>query len=926
MSPLQTLVAYWRDCIKAESALEQSFGIEMSKFVLQPRTRALLFPGSHDPFIFAENDFTYTLEKGKAYETIAKAKLKGQDIYFGYPLLMFYDKGTKRNHVAPLFSMRLEVQFGDNNLKLVRAESSPTLGSCAFEKLGLHQEEIAALNTDVEEIFKGGAPTKLGTILYLLKKATNLTLIESIDPASLSTNATVHPYDGTVVYNKAVLSVGEASAYNVHVLHDLDTLVKRDDLQDSSLKYIDTPTQKSQNTCVPVLPFAFDEYQIQAIDHIMGSEHTVVTGPPGTGKSQFIANLIINLFLQKKRVLFVSHTSEAVRVVNERINDAFTNLMMQTGKKELRQELGMRLEELVAHYNEERTAPNREHSFEDITRNWQELQADTKYLQQSSKLHKKLEDSLRISTASHVHPIPLRKLRGQAARIRAMWFLMRLRNRRTDHDVLTAIKQRKDQHVVISRSYVNTNYLKLIFENSSYGQLVAYVDAVQNKKFTYGHTQDKSEKYIHAALQAMNVWSCTLKSLAATFPLQVNLFDYVIFDEASQIDLPSAAPALYRAKRLVVVGDENQLNHIAKIHDRTEQELAATYNLEGAPFYPALTRYTDTSLFNSARKALNEPEHELKNHYRSNAQIAGLFSSIFYGGKLKVHEPVANLPADITPGVHWIDIAGTAYKHKSGSKYNMEEAAHIVGLLKKLIPVAKERGLTIGVTTPFTKQRDLIADKAMGIFSPEDLACVQILTVHKFQGSEVDMLIFSPVLTAKGEDSSDYWFIKNKQILNVAISRAKQLLLITGDLGFALQSESKLKDIAEHCEHLRGDDKKMTPHRPMNMYEKRLFTLLQDSVPKRYTLEPQYVIDGRYTVDFAMYSNQKHVAIELDGRQHEIIGGLPVFEDVQRDAYLAGKGWAIIRIPVYELLKEPDHVRKTIADALKKNPISYTSL
>lgn len=919
MNQLQKIVAYWLDCVKSESALEQNFGVHSSIFGLNARTKATLFEESYDPFIFANSGSPYVLKAGKAYELVTRATLKGQDIYFGYPLLMFFDKAIKRNRVAPLLVIRLETEVREDELLLGRTESLPMLGSNAFERLGLGQEEIVALNEAVGEIFENNIASKLDSVLYLLRKETNLTFVEGIDPQKLSSSDVIHPCNGTVVYNKAVVFASEASVYNLHLLNDLEQLVARSDLGNSALKYLIAPTTTGRSNTTPVLPFAFDEHQLRAVQDILGSEHTVVTGPPGTGKSQFIANLIVNLFLQKQKVLFVSHTAEAVRVVNERINQEFTSLIMQTGKKATRQELGRQLEAMVTQYNEQRAAPVSGQTMTDITRNWTEVAHESAYVQRTNYLHRKLEQNVRIRQILAQKPTTMQWCKFRLVDWRIRWLVSRLSKRRPNHAVLMSIEQLKTHHVALSRSYVKTNYLAFILESGLYGKLDAYIDAVRNKRFSQGHTEDKSEKYIDDVLAAMNVWSCTLKSLAATFPLRARLFDYVIFDEASQIDLPSAAPALYRAKNAVVVGDENQLNHIAKINKQLEEELAVQHNLLALSVYPSLVRYTDVSLFTSAKRALKEPEHELKNHYRSNALIANLFSSVFYGGRLKIHGPDSNLPDDIAPGAYWVDVKGAAYKHKSGSKYNPTEVAYVMRLLERLIPVADERGLTIGVTTPYSKQQDLITGAVTAKFDPEALFDVRVLTVHKFQGSEVDILIFSPVLASRGDGNSDYWYIKNKQILNVAVSRAKQLLLITGDLDHALQSESKLKDIAEYCQRVSQDNDYQAPRRPMNIFESRLHTLLKKSLPRSYILEPQYVVGNQFTLDFALLSRTRKIAVELDGRQHEIVGGLPVFEDKQRDAYLTKAGWQIIRITVHQLLAQPDQVIMTLQQETRKS-------
>jgi very-short-patch-repair endonuclease/KaiC/GvpD/RAD55 family RecA-like ATPase len=917
MEKLQHIIAFWRDCITSEGALEQSFGVN-EQFRLGIRTRARLFPGTRDPFIFAEPAQPLSIQKSPLYDFLARASLKGQDIYYGYPLLMFYDGALRQHRVAPLFVMRLSAEQHGDELVLARAEPTPILGVKAFEKLGLRQEEIAALNTEITEIFSSTQRSKLETVLYLLRRETTMTFVEGIDPEKLSSSSAIHPYSGAVVYNRAVVYASEASAYNLHILNDLEKLVKKRDLPTTALGYLDSPRDHSDTKHTPVLPFSFDEYQLQAINHIMGSKHTVVTGPPGTGKSQFIANLIINLFVQKKRVLFVSHTGEAVRVVNERINEQFANLMMQTGKKEVRQDLGRRLAEMVAAYNDQQVTLPRMVSDAPLHVNWSAIQHETEYLKKTNMRQDRLEQAVEARERAQVRADWYGRLNYYLSSARINWQTNRLAKRRTSQVVAGLVEELKQRHVALSKDYVSANYLPMILGSEQYGKLVTYIEAVQSRHPLQTGGRDHSDRYVDAALRAMNIWSCTLKSLAATFPLKANLFDYVIFDEASQIDLPSAAPALYRAKRMVVVGDANQLLHIAKINENTEDDLAKSNGIFTSSLYPGLIGYREASLFNSAKRALTEPEQQLKNHYRSNPSIANLFSSIFYGGMLRLRTTERVLPDGIVAGVQWHDIRGSSYKHKNGSRYNLDEVDHIVAQLKTLIPVARNQHLSVGVTTPYAMQRERIARALANVYSSEELEGVRVLTVHQFQGSEVDILLFSTVIAGDGDGGSDYWYIKNQQILNVAISRAKQSLIIVGDREHALSSQSKLKAIVEYCLQNEDEPVPIVPNRPMNVFERQLLGLLIPLVPKKFSLEPQYVLDGRYTLDFALCSKRKKIAIELDGAQHEIIGGLPVFEDIARDKYASHKGWQVIRIPVHRLLKDPDGVAREISQAMRQ--------
>lgn len=921
MERLRNVVAFWRDCVTAEGALEQSFSVT-SGFRLGLRTRARFFTGSYDPFIFAEAPGPVVLEKGGLYDFVARASLKGQDMYFGYPMLMFYDKALGQHRIAPLFVIRLKAESRGEELVLIRAEPTPTLGSKAFEKLGLRQDEIVTLNAEVSKVFDGTTKAKLETILYLLRRETSMTFVEGINPDHLGVAQTIHPYSGTVIYNRAVLYASEASAYNLHLLNDLERLVKKRDLSQTALGYLKGAHEARTAMKTPVLPFAFDEYQLAAIEHIMGSSRTVVTGPPGTGKSQFIANLIVNLFLQKKRVLFVSHTTEAVRVVNERINEQFSNLMMQTGKKEVRQDLGRKLADMVSQYNDQRAAHTMPVTKDALSRNWRLLQREVAYLRATDRLHARLTGLLAWEGRLESWP-GYRRAYHWLGGWRTGLLMNQIRKRRDLVEVARRVDELKQRHIELSREYVRANYVSMIFEGEQYGKLVAYIEAVQSRRPSQ-QGSDPSDRYITAALQAMSIWSCTLKSLAATFPLTPALFDYVIFDEASQIDLPSAAPALYRAARMVVVGDEKQLLHIAKISETTEEELARSNQVYDDPRYPGLIGYREASLFNSAKRSLSEPEQQLKNHYRSSPAIAAMFSHIFYGGKLRLRTQSRQIPDGIPGGVVWHDVKGRAYKHKSGSRYNPDEVARIVEELHTLLPLARAHHLNIGITTPYALQQDYITRSLEKAYSPEELSSVRVLTVHRFQGSEVDILFFSTVLAANGDGGSDYWYAKNEQILNVAVSRARQALIIVGDREHALSGDSKLKAIAQYCLDSNAVGVQATMRRPMNRFEHRLLALLIPIVPKSYRLESQYVHDGRYTLDFALLSKRRQIAIALDGGQHEIIGGLPVFEDRERDTYLANQGWEVIHIPVYRLLSSPEAVREEVVTTLRQKSSTAT--
>jgi len=82
-----------------------------------------------------------------------------------------------------------------------------------------------------------------------------------------------------------------------------------------------------------------------------------------------------------------------------------------------------------------------------------------------------------------------------------------------------------------------------------------------------------------------------------------------------------------------------------------------------------------------------------------------------------------------------------------------------------------------------------------------------------------------------------------------------------------------------------------------------------------YKLIPKLVFN-RYTLDFALVGSDK-IDIECDGVQHEIIEGIPVIEDVERDEYLRNNGWKILRFPNHRVLSNRHDVVKQIMGSIK---------
>jgi superfamily I DNA and/or RNA helicase len=922
MNGLNRIIAYWYDCIKNEDILEKDISIHVRK-------KAILYPFENDPFIFNRASNSIDVSENVRLTALSEyINIKGQEAYYGYPVLFYFNEEQGRHCVAPLLIIRVLFYKENNQTLLRRDEQYPSCGIQAFNRLGFRDEEIADINQYFETIFRDEQINQkelAEKCIQAIQEEVGIQINEVIDPSSLSNLEKLSKTTSPGLYNKSLIFVGENTVYNVSLLQDLLELIKRRDLENTSLSYLlRNPAISRKTDNIPLLPFQANEYQIEAIKSIFQNDLTVITGPPGTGKSQFISNLLINMFLQGRTVLFVSHTNEAVDVVQKKIDEQFRNLLLRTGRKEFRQELVGKFNELIVDSNKQ-MAGNIEKT--DIEAIWRKIIKYREMLGEKDALEYKFEN-LHHSFHSNVAPLKggiFTKLTLSFKRfilsIKLHNLSSKLQRYPNKANLEKEIRKLEEEYCDKSVKYIRSIYVKeMLGQGKGIGYVKSYLDNVNSARFD----QDIDRHLFINAINVLKVWSSTLKSLRRTFPLEAEIFDYVVFDEASQVDLPSAAPALYRAKRAVIVGDPMQLTHVAGLTKDMDRQIAKSHGLdEATDVYPQIIRYCDVPLYKSSERCLDHKPIMLINHYRSVDQIISLCNQAFYKGSLRIATNLdfSTYPPSLPIGVHWIDCKGEVLKHPSGSRVNNEEAETINNIFQEVLQKISDTNLSIGIVTPYSRQQDRIYEFISKSSSEKSLEKhnVKVLTAHKFQGSEKDIMIFSLVLASRGNGNSDRWYNIYPQILNVALSRAKYLLYIVGDKDFCYERSGVLKRLVETYD----DIKKQEEMEEYSIFEKfdttterLLFERLQEMGFERYgyKLIPK-LVHKRYTLDFALIGN-KRIDVECDGYQHELIEGLPVIEDVERDEYLEKEGWLVLRFPNHEILSQTDGVIERILKSL----------
>ena len=932
MNTLNKICSYWYDCIKREDTQSQEISINADS------SKSALCPFSQDTLIFNKKDDALKTSDAKILE-VAKQKEDGIDIYYGYPLLYYKDWSTKKDLVAPLLMIKLKLEQKDDELTIRKDEANPTCGAQALLKLGLQNEEIVKINEEVAKLYtsnpKLDQQNLANQVLQLIKKDVTIAQNEEIIINQLTNSVSVSHAMTAALYNKSIIFASEERMYNIHLIKDLWELkdTEASVLEETALSFITgAKTTRASDKHIPILPFPANEYQVAGLQNILTNSLSVITGPPGTGKSQFISNLIINLFLANKSVLFVSHTGEAVNVVYNKLNEPFENLMLRTGSKGFRKELPSKYNQLI---QEHATRGGTGVSLKKIHFTWNTMLDYKNQLIERDELEQTIEENFfMIKELKEIMSNSRLSFKYLINWIK-VWLLnrkfnankRRLASGLAKHDLENKLKELEEQFYADSRSYVKTSYLKtMIGEMENKEGIISFIDRVSTRR---QDEEDKTdEKLVAATLNALKVWACTLKSLRATFPLQPAMFDYVIFDEASQVDLPSAVPALYRAKNAIIVGDPKQLTHIATIPPKIDRQLAKLHGLSALKeLYPSKIGYNETSLYQAAEISAKTNPMLLRNHYRSDDEIISLCNQVFYGGKLKILSSLdyKNFPTDLPQGIEWVDVKGQTDKLERGSKVNNKEVEKVCSVFEDVLKKVSGTDLSIGIVTPYTGQTNIIAKRIEEIAGEKRMSKhkIQICTAHKFQGSEKDIMIFSQVLASSGDGNDDRWYNSCPQILNVALSRARYLLYIVGDKSYcqSRKANSTLNKVITAHEKIkaRQDLEEQSLGRKFDSPTERLFyeqVRNLDLNKYGYELVPKFIAK-RYTLDFALIGGGKRIDIEIDGTQHEIIKGMPALEDVERDAFLKEKGWEVMRIPNSRVLTEMEDVMKEILRKIK---------
>ena len=1000
---LSNICKYYLSCLNAEASNGVSAFLT-SKFDLQ----YVEIDGIEKEKFEKDNVINFLKKNDKQKSTIS---------YFGYPILI--DKfrartGIEYTKIYPVFLYTVEYNGGavsiseypSINIDVIKHYSNNSEQENIYEQIQL-EDELG--------ISKEDADIQLDELIMRLMSLRQWEWKEEMDPYEINTSKPLQEYKETGIFNKAVIITCEKSPYTVGLESELADLSQKstENIKGTALydwiynKASEVVSDSNDKGLLEVLPLNSEQYQ--AVETALTQKTTIVTGPPGTGKSQVVTDILVNMAYNNKSVLFSSKNNQAVLVVDTRINGlANKPVMIKVGGTNTSSYLASLIEGLLSSfegddlndyeyfknqyeeivndriklnekkkniYNRRNDLDKLEQKVRTLDDNIQEYYskindiADTsvykgkyyKYLDYYNSADKNQQSFFIKLFWNKIAPNREEELKKYTQEINQ--FLEIIDFKLIDYiDEEKKEKQKKEFDELLKEIDLLKQYKSLQDEikkmerledvdfkisdlDNSLSNIALHLwqkwTEKQSNKITVSDRKEMSD-YVAAVKLLGNVdaaeedpslrkqirslqtkmtnylpcWAVTSLSAKGRVPFQPAIFDLLIIDEASQCDIASILPLLYRAKRTVIIGDDKQLTHITSITNNQDKEFIKRNNIEYSWSYSQCSLYHLASSLVDSKQIIG-----LRDHHRSCADIVEFSNKEFYDGRLRIATNYNKLhkPKDYNLGIRWIDVQGECIRPNSGSIYNTKEIDKIIEELKRLVESDYEG--TIGVVTPFKLQAEKIGDAVERERELDSILHsknkIVIDTVHKFQGDEKDVIIFSPVISNGVSNGAINFLSRTGNLFNVAITRAKATLIVVGDIKSCSECPIKyMTDFVKYYEELQSKktnkEEKMEygktrdyPEVPnedkVSEWEKKLYTALFDNGIKTI---PQYSAD-KYFLDLAIIKGDRKLDIEVDGAMyHRDWNGELCYRDRIRNNRLKELGWDVKRFWVQQVRDE----------------------
>jgi len=662
----------------------------------------------------------------------------------------------------------------------------------------------------------------------------------------------------------------------------------------------------------------------------------VVQGPPGTGKSQTIANVACHLVARGKRVLITSQKDQALVVVDQMLQSLEMPQLPMTllrHDRDSQRELKERLESI------RKERPSMETGAE-VARSGKAFEEGATLVERSLQ---SLTDALMSEHEIAVAEGAVAASASWLVRLKARRHLRKTRRHAkrlapVTSDVLgeDASDARQDlldcaiswlgaevEHGVSTATKAQNQQLR------EFAALLAR-NQTSYKNFSVFDRLKSDPERCEMLLRILPCWIMTPDDVARLFPCEPGLFDSVIIDEASQCDLPSMVPVLYRAKQAIVAGDSKQMQS-QRFAFTSDQVAVQAWHQQGMDRFDPV-RWLDPAkhdlLWLAAIRA--DASAFLDEHYRSLPPIIAFSNHRWYRDRLRIMRDIDSRrvgdPAEPILRIHAVDGGSVT----PGTQENEVEALALVQYLEKILHNPMYEGATVGVICLFEEQMRLVAELVAERISDESRAEYAVVVVNPdgFQGDEREVVLYSLSYDANNMTQTQ---LSARQagsehlqgMLNVAFTRARDevhIFLSAPIDTFGMASgRGTIREWLEHCD--AAQEPHLSTARSVPQADTEFEAQVAKALERRgVTVLPQYPSCG-FRIDLVAKHGGNQVAIECDGEiWHLDEHGHLRLEDLQRQEILERAQWRVLRIPYRKWRQDPNAQIDRVIEALKSGP------
>lgn len=554
--------------------------------------------------------------------------------------------------------------------------------------------------------------------------------------------------------------------------------------------------------------FSCNTSQKEAVEAALTHQVSVIQGPPGTGKTQTILNIIANLLIAGKTVLVVSNNNSAVNNVAEKLeHEGLGFIVAKLGSVQKKEEFVADQQPLpdMSSWHIDASSSVKQwvkDALNNVSQGFSaqlrqaELRAEYDALLKEATYNEKLAtnsidcDWLYSKSSSKIMELLSYYQIRQSKQIPSVFFRIKWALKLGLPMFSFLQKDVSDVIASLENAYYIVRKAEIEKELQSVESTLQSVDIKENLRLLGAYSLQILKNEIAEHYRADTRTAFTIKNIKAKtedllreYPVVLSttysaksciskdmVFDYVIMDEASQVDIKTGALALSCAMNAVIVGDDKQLPNVVSHEEALAlQAIQLTYKVDD--------RYNEVthSFLQSCVEVFKDvPVTLLREHYRCHPKIIEFCNQHFYNGEL-----VAMTDDNGEDNV--LQVVQTVEGNHARGHFNQREIDVIV---QEVLPQCADSG-SIGIITPYRQQADEI-NKALG----KDIAS----TVHKYQGRECDTIIMSMV------DNKPTEFSDDPNLLNVAISRAKTHLYVVTNSN-KMPKESNLAQLIDYVRY-----------------------------------------------------------------------------------------------------------------------------